>query len=167
MPHLWHVEPPLRFERAPFDSALRHKRGSRIDLSHPETSCYREQNNDGCSVTPKSIDQVIYSIFHIHTELLINEVLALIAQISASNAGAVWLGVFLGSCPLRACRYAAIVGTIVATGNRLLNTASVVRCAARKRPDGRGESRSRASTNRVRHGGAASCRHVAPAVLLC
>jgi hypothetical protein len=123
MPHLWHVEPPLRFERTPFDSAMRHKRGSRIDLSHPETSCYVERNNDRCSVTSNFIDQLIESILKKYVSLLMTEVLALIAQISASNASVVWPGVFPGSLPLRAYCYAAIVGTILVKGNRLLNTA--------------------------------------------
>lgn len=134
MPHLWHVEPPLRFERVPFDSAMRHKRGSRIDLSHPETSCYAEQNNDGCSVTPKFIDRLIEAILQLYINLLVTEVLTLVAEISASNASVVGLGVFPGSFPLRACRYAAIVGTILVTGIRFLNTARMARPRCEKAP---------------------------------
>src|SRR5579864_710687 len=77
---------PLRCEGVPFDSAMRRKRGSRTDLSQPETSCYAEQNNDRCSVTSKFIDQLYYGIHKYACEILITEVLALVAENSASNA---------------------------------------------------------------------------------
>ena len=35
---------PAPLGTGPFDSAMRHKRGSRVGLSHPETSCDMEHN---------------------------------------------------------------------------------------------------------------------------
>ena len=167
MPHLWHVEPPLRFEQAPFDSAMRHKRGSKIDLSHPETSCYAEQNNDGCSASPQFIDQITESILQIYDYLLITEVLTVVAEISASNASVVWPGVFPGSFPPRACCYAAIAGTILTAVNRFLNTGDMAQPRREQAPRWRRRIALPHVHNRVRHGSAARCRHVAPAVLLC
>src|ERR1700760_3716362 len=90
MPHLWHVEPPLRGLQASFDSAMRHKSGSKIGLSHPETSCDGEHNILGCLVTFKINDCDYQSILAGYFELLIIEVVAGVVENSASNAGREW-----------------------------------------------------------------------------
>src|SRR5579871_1673974 len=122
MPHLWHVEPPLQSERRPFDSALRRKRGSRLDLSHPETSCDRVWNNVRCSLTSSSIDQSINSILGLYLQILKSKVVAMIAQFSASNAGEGVAVLFRRYRGLAQCCYAAIRGTIPDIRNQFLNT---------------------------------------------
>jgi hypothetical protein len=168
MPHLWHVEPPLRSEQAPFDSAMRRKSGSRIDLSRPETSCYAEQNNDLCSVTSFLNDMALRELLTDYLEILMSEVLALVAENSPSNAGQEARGRDLAFHPAQRMLLCSKCRNDIAgsTGSQLPVRLGVS-CPGTGPSGHARESLVRLSANRMRHGTAAGRRHVAPAVLLC
>lgn len=110
-------------------------------------------------MTSISIDHTINYIHNIYLEILISIVLARGAENSASKAGRARFDAVLGFRPLRACRYAATTGTISIILDRSLNTGNTA-------PPCRNETLGDLSATRMRHGIAASGRHVAPAVLL-
>ncbi len=85
---------PAPSDRLPFDSAMRHKNGSRVGLSHPATSCEVEQNIDRCPVTLNFNGHVVEHILKLYLELLITEALVLAAETSTSNANWEWSDAF-------------------------------------------------------------------------
>src|SRR5579863_9971608 len=105
---------------------MRHKRGSRTNLSQPETSCYMEQKIAGCSVMLKLLIKYsnLYFIDTNNTDDRSSRDCCLEFGKYCELGG---LAAFSGSRPVGACGHATTDGTIPAVKARFLNTVLATR----------------------------------------